>query len=392
MRRWIVRLAILLALVAAAVVLRRTVFAPPPLEVQVAEVAPGRVEETVTNSRAGTVKARRRAQLSPEIGGRVVALPHREGSRVKAGEVVLQLDASVNSARTSLSRRELEAARAGREQSCTAAERAARERDRLSRLASQGIVSADQLDQAKTAAETAAAGCRAARAGVAQAEANIELSRRQEDLTVLRAPFDGVIADLSVEVGEYTTPAPPGVPVPPVIDILDPSTIYVGAPMDEVDSARIAVGQPVRVTVDSYRGRTFSGRVSRIAPYVLDREEQNRTVEIEVDLDAVPAEVRLLPGTSADVEVILEAMEGILRLPTASLLEGNKVLLVGTDGVLTERAVETGLRNWDFTEVRGGLSRGDRVVVSLDRTEVKPGAHVRPVRPAPSGAPAKSAP
>ncbi|MFY9822234.1 MAG: biotin/lipoyl-binding protein, partial [Thermoanaerobaculia bacterium] len=72
--------------------LRRTVFAPQPLEVKVATAARGRVESTITNSRAGTVKAGRRAQISPEVGGRVIAIPHREGESVKAGDVLLRLD------------------------------------------------------------------------------------------------------------------------------------------------------------------------------------------------------------------------------------------------------------------------------------------------------------
>jgi len=148
--------------------------------------------------------------------------------------------------------------------------------------------------------------------------------------------------------------------------------------MDEVDSGNIHPGQPARVTFDSYPGRQFDGRVLRVAPYVLDREEQNRTVEIEVELDD-PSAVRLLPGTSADVEVLLEARERVLRVPTSALIEGEKVL-VAENGVLAERKLGIGLKNWDWTEVRSGLAAGDLVVVSLDRPEVQAGAKVRPVR------------
>src|SRR5262249_38297339 len=98
MRRWILRIAILLGLGLAALALKLTVFAPDPVPVTVTPVGRGRVEETVTNSRAGTVKARRRAQMSPEVGGRVVAIPHREGERVKAGDVLLELDPSLPAA------------------------------------------------------------------------------------------------------------------------------------------------------------------------------------------------------------------------------------------------------------------------------------------------------
>lgn len=378
MRRWLIRIAVVAVLIAAGFALRATVLRPDPIEVNAASLSKGRVEETVTNTRAGTVKARRRAQLAPEVGGRVVAIAHREGDRVQAGEVLMRLDASVTQAQVSLSRRELQAIEAQRQQTCVAAERARRELGRISRLAKEGIVSADLLDEAQTAAQSTEASCRAARAAVEQARAAVELSSRRADQLVIRAPFDGILADLSVELGEYTTPSPPGMPIPPVMDLIDPGSIYVSAPMDEVDSARIAPGQPVRVTIDAYPGRAFPGRVTRVAPYVLDREEQNRTVEIEVALSDSegPDAVRLLPGTSADVEVILQAREDVLRVPTPALLEGGKVLVV-KDGKLEERAVRTGLRNWDWTEVLEGLAPGDQVVTSLDKPEIKAGAEVK---------------
>jgi len=376
MRRWILRIGVVLALVAIGVALRLTVFKPKPIEVQVIAAARGAVEETVTNSRAGTIKARRRAQISPEIGGRAVEVPHREGEKVAKGDVLLRLDPAVLDARTTLSRRELQAAQAQRAEACTSARRAGRELDRLSRLAKDGIISTDALDQAETAVETTRSACEAAAAVVAQAQASIALQERQTSLTVIRAPFDGIVADLSIEVGEYTTPSPPGMPIPPVIDLIDPESVYVSAPMDEVDSARIQPGQPVRLSVDSYPNRDFPGQILRVAPYVLDREEQNRTVEIEAGFTAIPDGVRLLPGTSADVEVILETRENVLRIPTPCLLEGNRVLVV-ENGLLVEKKLTIGLKNWDWTEVRSGLAPGDRVVTSLDRPEVKAGAEVR---------------
>ena len=379
MRRWLIRIGVVLALVAAVVVARKTVLKPEPLEVQAVEAKRGQVEETVTNTRAGTVKALRRAQISPEVGGRAVEIPHREGERVQKGDVLLRLDPTVLDAQLTLSRRELQAAQAQRAQACANAERARRELARISRLANDGIISTDALDQAQTTAATTQSACEAGQAGVAQAQAAIELQGRHIGLTVIRAPFDGIVADLSIEVGEYTTPSPPGMPIPPVIDLIDPESVFVSAPMDEVDSARIQPGQPVRISVDSYPGRTFPGRVLRVAPYVLDREEQNRTVEIEAAFQEIPAGVRLLPGTSADVEVILETRETVLRVPTPALLEGSRVLVV-ENGVLAEKKLEIGLKNWDWTEVRTGLAPGDRVVTSLDRPEVKAGAEARAVQ------------
>ncbi len=132
----------MLVLVAAVFALRKTVWKPEPLEVQAVAAARGQVEETVTNSRAGTIKALRRAQISPEVGGRAVDVPHRKGDRVTKGDVLLRLDPSVLDARVTLSRRELQAAQAQRDQACANAERSRRELGRLSRLAKDGIIRA----------------------------------------------------------------------------------------------------------------------------------------------------------------------------------------------------------------------------------------------------------
>jgi HlyD family secretion protein len=370
--------AIVAAAVAVFFVLRATVFKPDPVPVMVATVDRGPVESSVTNSRAGTVRTRKRAKLSPELGGQVAELPFHEGDRVRAGDVVLRLDDSAQRAQLELARREVTAAEAERERACITAERAGRELVRSRALADDELISTDMLDGLDSAKRAADAACRAARANAARADAAVHVANVQLGKMVLKAPFDGIVAEVSIEVGEWTTPSPPALPVPPVVDILDPTSIYVSAPMDEVDSRRVRAGLPVRVTVDSFRDRSFDGHVSRVAPYVLDVQEQNRTVEIEVELDDDATASLFLPGTSADVEVILETHQDALRIPTAALLEGDRVLVV-RDGALAEVEIETGLKNWDYTEVTGGLEAGASIVTSLDRAEVKAGAAARVV-------------
>lgn len=359
--------------VLVAWLLRVTVLAPDPIAVDVVPVERGRVEETVTNSRAGTVRARRRARMTPEVGGQIRAVGAREGERVEAGAVLLELDDEVQRANLALAERQHEAAAAEAERACLAAGRASREAERLTRLADDELLSVDQADAAESGRETAAAGCTAARAAAAQAAAAVQAARAERARMILRAPFAGILAEVSTEVGEWVTPAPPLMQVPAVIDLYDPGSIYVSAPMDEVDAARLRSELPARITVDSHRGRTFAGRVTRVAPYVLDVEEQNRTVEIEVAFANRELATTLLPGTSADVVVILDTREDVLRIPTAALLLGDRVLVL-EEGRLVERRVEVGLGNWDFTEVTSGLKAGVRVVTSLDREEVRVGA------------------
>src|SRR5258706_2473478 len=158
MRRWLIRLAVVVGIVLVGLALRRTVLAPKPLEVKVAAVARGQVEATITNSRAGTIKARRRAQISPEVGGRAIAIPHREGEMVKAGDVLLRLDDRVLMAQLWVARRELQASEAQRRQTCSCAERSPREVARQRKLSDDGIISTDALDAVANAAPAADAG------------------------------------------------------------------------------------------------------------------------------------------------------------------------------------------------------------------------------------------
>ncbi len=347
------------------------------LEVETASVSRGVVEDIVANTRAGTVKARRRAKLSPQTGGLVMALPHRRGALVGAEELLLKLDDRVQRAQLELAEKELSAAAARKEEACAAAALAQREWERGGRLAADGIISAQNLDLLASRWEQSRAACAASQALVAQAQASLKLAQEQLSLTELRAPFAGVVAELSTEVGEWITPAPPGVPIPPVIDLVDLSELYVAAPIDELDIARVPLGAMVRVTVDPRPGVVFTARVSKLPSYVLDVAEQNRTAELEVEFDAGQDLTGVLPGASADVEIIVARHEGVLRVPTSAVAEGRQVLVL-EKGKLVERHIRTGLANWQVTEVVEGLQEGEPVVVSRDRPEIQPGVKARP--------------
>ncbi|MEE9229881.1 MAG: efflux RND transporter periplasmic adaptor subunit [Acidobacteriota bacterium] len=344
-----------------------------PVEVSVETIGRGRVERTIINSKAGTVKARRRANLSPEIGGRVAFIGFREGERVSRGDVLLRLEDQDLQAGVKLSEREHEAAMATETQVCLSADLAGRDLQRNRELSRDNIVSEEMLDQLESRRDAERAACDATRANTRRSSAAVELARARLAKTVLRAPFDGVVAEVGSELGEWVTPSPPIMAVPGILDLIDPSSIYVSAPVDEVDSASIQAGLPARITLDPYPGQALEGKVVRVAPYVLDIQEQNRTVEIECDFVNLEINTRLLPGTSADVEIILEAHDEVLRVPAHALLEGDRVLVLEDDH-LEERQLEIGIKNWDYAEILGGLSEGDRVVVSLDRAEVRAGA------------------
>lgn len=349
---------------------------PEQVAVVTGAVQRGRVERVVTNTRAGTVHACRRAKLAPALGGQIVALPVREGDRVAEGQLLVELWSQEGIAQERVAAGQARSAGLRAQEACGNAAIAEREAERARKLHRDDLLSEDQLDRALTAANALRKACEAARAETERSNAGVQVARANLTRTRLRAPFGGIVAKVNGEVGEFATPSPPGVPVPPVIDLIDDACLYVTAPIDEVDIAQIRVGQPAVITLEALPGRRFPARVRRVAPYVLDVEKQARTVDVEVELTNPEDGKALIVGYSADVQIVLDARDAVLRIPTPALREGNHVLVPDSRGVLEERRVETGIANWEFTEIRSGVAEREKVVVSVDRAGVAPGARI----------------
>jgi HlyD family secretion protein len=298
-----------------------------PLSVNLWKVERGIVEATVSNNRAGTVKACRRAKMSPPAGGQISKLKVKKGERVVVGQVLLELWHKDLHAQEDLAQEQFKTASSRVKEICAMAASAQRDADRSVQLKDQGYISSQQLDRSLTDAKSRQAGCEAAKGEVEQSSARIELARAGLERMTLRAPFSGIVADISGELGEYATPSPPGILTLPAIDLIDDSCMFVSAPIDEVDAAVVKVGQHGRITLDAIKGKQFPGKVTRIAPYVIELEKQARTVEVEVEFTALPKEENLLVGYSSDIEIVHKVRENVLRIPTQHLMEGKKVLL-----------------------------------------------------------------
>lgn len=371
LRRVLLAVAVVVAL--AIIVWRYTRTEPVPVVVE--EVDRGRVERSVANTRAGTVNACRRAKLAPPAGGQIAALPVHEGDRVRAGQVLLELWNEDSAAQVRAVEDQARSAVLRAEEACGHADVAERDAARARKLHRDGLLPDDQLDRAISSARTLRAGCNATRSDVQQSQSRLAAARAGLTRTTLRAPFAGVVAKITGQLGEFTTPSPPGIPTPPAVDLIDDSCLYVTAPIDEVDVARVRVGQPASITIDALPGKRFPGRVRRVAPYVLDVEKQARTADVEVEF-VNPEDVKaLLVGYSADAEIILDVRENVLRVPTQALLEGNRVLVFAANpGTLEDRKVQVGVSNWQYTEVVSGLQQREKVVLSVERKGVVPGA------------------
>jgi HlyD family secretion protein len=343
-----------------------------PVEVVVKPVDRGIVERTVANTRAGTVKACRRAKLSPSVGGQIAKLNIHEGDKVKEGDLLLEIWNQDLVAEIQLAQSQAEADRARAKATCLKAEVSQREANRLVKLYDKKVASEEKTDKAVTDAKALKADCNAAKASVLKSEARIGVVKANFDRTRLIAPFDGVVAEINGELSEFVTPSPIGIATPPVVDLIDNTCFYITAPIDEVDVPQIAPGMDARVSLDAFGDRRFPGKVRRIAPYVLDREKQARTVDVEVEF-TMPEDIwKMLAGYSADVEIILDVRQNTLRIPTSSVLDGNRVFVyLPGDKVIKAREFKSGISNWNYTEVISGLKLNELVVTNVDTDGMK---------------------
>jgi HlyD family secretion protein len=372
--RWIIIL--LLILLAGVFVWYK--MRPKEIDVSVVQVTLGTVEKIVANTRAGTLNACRKANLSPATGGQISVLTVDEGDVVKEGQLLLELWNNDLKAQAALAGKEIMASEAKAAVSRLQAEIASREAERMQKLIQDNAISDQDADKIITEAKVRQAAYDAAVTEVAASRARVSVIKANLERTMLVAPFDGIIAKINGELNEYVTPSPPGIPTPPTIELLDTSCFYVVAPIDEVDAPAVKVNMEARVIMDAFGDKHFPARVRRIDPYVLDLEKQARTVDVEVEFTNSEDGENFLAGYSADVEIIIAVEEDVLRIPTQALLDNSLVYVYQPhDQRLHEKSVRTGLSNWDYTQVTEGLQEGESVVISTDRPGLEDGVRVK---------------
>jgi len=367
-RGWI--LALLLA-GGAILFVQLVLLRPVPLPVRTVRAERGLVEETVSSTKAGALRSRLASAVSVDVAGTIVTLHARQGAQVRQGDLLVSIDRRDADAALAATRRELSVLDSLLGEARTKQADAARERERFRELRKTESASQSQFDQAETLADMAAASAQAAAARVESQKAAVTRAEIAVEKCDLHAPFKAVVADLYVELGEWAVPGKVA------MKLIDPDHLYVRAELDEVDLAGVRVGLPARVTLDPYKNRKLAAKVTRVAPYVSELQEQNRTVEIELEFTGGTEGLDLKHGTSADVEVILREEPGVLRIPAQALLEGNRVLIAAADGRARARTLKIGVRNWEFAHVLEGLAEGERVIVSLESEKLKDGVRIQ---------------
>jgi HlyD family secretion protein len=393
--------AALLAAVAALAFLRSRSEVP----VDVFEARKEAIEEIVTAVSAGTVKSRREATISAEVSGRVFEVSVAEGDIIRKGQILARLSdqeltkqaaasvaevAQVEELLAQAVARREEAERSYRSRVTRAANnlgKAERDHERAREMFRGGFLSKADMEQADTLLKNAKEDAKMADIGEVAIRAidreidslrarldaarasSAALAERRRKLTIV-SPFAGIVTKKNLEMGETKQPGTP------LFALADPEDIYIEAPIDESESAKVQEGQKVRLYPDAYLGETFPGVVSDVRPTIEVSKEVSRANTIEIRPVSPPQPLRL--GMSADVEVLTGRKEEALQVPSSAVMEreGKKFLYLVRNGRIVRSDVETGISNWDRTEILSGVSPGDAVVTSLEIKGLRPGNRV----------------
>ena len=202
----------------------------------------------------------------------------------------------------------------------------------------------------------ASAGLDRAKARLVQAETQAKMAVLKRDDATLKAPFAGVVTDVTVEPGELVTTAP-------VIGVIDMSIFTVEITVDEVDVAKVNVGQKVDVFVDALGAPTFVGTVVRLSPQA---ESEQGVVSYKVTVEVTPDTRNVKAGMTASAQIITGEAKNVIAVPRTAITTVDGVHSVtvvnGTERVT--QTVELGMMGDDMVEIRSGLKAGDVVAVA----------------------------
>lgn len=305
-----------------------------PVAVEVTSLTVDTVIEQI--QAVGTLQPNEAVTVVPEIAGRIEHIAFTEGQAVKAGEVLVELDAAILKAELSKARADLALARANH--------------DRTATLAAQGMSTLRARDETQGALDAA--------------QANLELAQARLQKTTLRAPLTGIVGLRAVSAGAYVAAGQR------IVDLTSVHPLKLDFRVPELALADVRRGQAVQLTVDARAGRSFSGEIYAIDPVV---DVAGRAIRIRARVPNPKGE--LAPGLFARVQVVVARRENALLLPESAVFARDDKAYVYR--VVEGRAVRTevvlGQRRPGFVEVREGLARDSRVVTA-GQQQVRDGA------------------
>jgi len=341
----------------------------------------------------GKVEPIIKVEIKSKASGIVKKLYVDTGDKVKEGQILAELDKAEIEAQVRSQRANLEAAEASLRSTEADYERAKVDAEgpdipmlqrayaRAQKMAREGVVSEANLDDAQKAYELAVNKRDVARAqmGVLKAKisqaaaqeqsAKAELKRLEEQYsyTTIVAPLDGVVLSRDVEVGDAVSSIlVMGSAATLMMTLGDISEVYVKGKVDESDIGRVYLGQPARIKVESFKDKTFTGKVTKISPMGVEKDNVT-TFEVRVSINNPGGELKA--AMTANAEIILDEHKGVLMIPEGAVIyDKDKKSFVeipvpsAKDGK-KKIAVSLGISNGAKAEVLGGLKEGDQVVL-----------------------------
>ena len=334
-----------------------------------------------------------KVEVKSKASGIVKKLLVDYGDRVKKGQLLAQLDKIEIEAQVEQSRAALEAAQANLKSTQADLERAKvdaegpdvpllkRAYDRANGMAKDGIVSASALDDAQKNYELALnkqnvskaqvtvlrAKIAQAQAQVAQDQANLKQLEEQLSYTDIVSPIDGIVLSRDVQMGDAVSSILVlGSSATLVMTLGDTSEVYVKGKVDESDIGKVYIGQPARIKVESFKDKTFDGKVTKISPMGVEKDNVT-TFEVRVSIQNPGGELKA--EMTANAEIILEEHKNVLQIPEGAILYDKdkkaSVEVPDPNGKEGKRklAVNIGISNGAKTELLSGLKEGDQVVL-----------------------------
>ena len=193
---------------------------------------------------------------------------------------------------------------------------------------------------------------------IKEQELNFQIAKKNLEDTTLKAPFSGLITEVSVKPGDYINSGRE------VAYIIDDSSYKIEVAVNEIDSLEIEVGQEAIIILDAFPGREFSGRVTEIHNYT---QNVNGVVTLPVTVQLDKTDRQFKPGFSALVEIIIGKAEGELLVPISALLErkGQQMVVKVVDNKPVFTPVKVGFSDGVYTAIEEGLAEGEEIVINV---------------------------
>lgn len=383
MKKKTIIILVLLAVVVLVVVLKMSSNKEKPVKVTIEKVQRGDLTSFISAS--GEVKPKKSVNISAHVPGRIVKIGVEEGQEVKAGDFLLKLDSTQYEAIAERDRASIQGFNAELIKADMTLQKNKSFYDRQKNLYDNGLISKEQLEQAKTQLDISDASHRAVRYQIEQAQASLKSTLDNLSKTVFASPIDGIITSLRVEEGEVAIIGTMNNPGTVLLSIADLSVMEVEIEVDETDVVGVRLGQVADVHVDAFPNQIFKGKVTEVGSSALVKTvsataQESKDFKVVITLDD-PSRL-LKPGLSASADIIAAEKKQVLSVPISALVvrdvkaEGGQTVEPARDRAAGEEegvyAIENGRAKFIpvkkgvmgelMIEIQSGLAEGQEIV------------------------------